>query len=439
MKTKGKSLEPLEECLECTLCIVGDGPNSLKYACLFAEAGFKVVAVNNDPQVVSMIQAARRVFNDKKLNQTLRNHIKDGKIIATTDIKGACAKSHVIAIFVPVEIDDKERPDYSHLEKTCKAVGMGLRKDALVIVMTPLTPGTTEGLVKEMLEFSSGLKAGEDFSLGYAPPNICPRIAAGIDKKSAQAVATVLETVGNSPIAVVNDLKVAETIHLFSLIHKHVETTLAAELSVFCEKIGVDYLEIQKTLNQSSISLPIPEVSRLNSRLVHVFLNEAEALNLKMRITSSAKETAEETLTHIVRLVRKSLRKCGKPLRRSRIAFLGVSAKPNVKKEKNLFVKKLAEKLTAKGVMLRVYDPFFTQKELNEMGYPAEKTLKQTAENADCFIITVPHERFKKMSLKKLSLTAKMPAAIVDLAYIIDPEKAEKEGFVFCGLGRGVY
>jgi UDP-N-acetyl-D-mannosaminuronate dehydrogenase len=156
-----------------------------------------------------------------------------------------------------------------------------------------------------------------------------------------------------------------------------------------------------------------------------------------MRITSSAKETAEEILNYAIRLVKKALRKCGKPLRRSRITILGVSGTPDTKDEKNPFVKKLMKKLISKGVQVRVYDPFFAQKELNEMGYPAEKTLKQAVENTDCIIITVPHERFGKMNLRRLSLTAKMPAAMVDLAYIINPEKAKKEGFAFLGLGRG--
>jgi UDPglucose 6-dehydrogenase len=73
------------------------------------------------------------------------------------------------------------------------------------------------------------------------------------------------------------------------------------------------------------------------------------------------------------------------------------------------------------------------------MGYPAQKTLTKTLEGAHCVAILTGHERFKRLSLKRLKVMVKMPVAIVDFGCVVKPDKAEKEGFIYRGLGRGVW
>jgi UDP-N-acetyl-D-mannosaminuronate dehydrogenase len=91
-----------------------------------------------------------------------------------------------------------------------------------------------------------------------------------------------------------------------------------------------------------------------------------------------------------------------------------------------------------KGMIVRVYDPLFSHNELTEIGYPATRTLKEAIEGADCLVIASPHDQFKNLDLNKTKFLVKQPSAIVDLARVIDPLSAEKEGFVYRGLGRGV-
>jgi UDPglucose 6-dehydrogenase len=70
---------------------------------------------------------------------------------------------------------------------------------------------------------------------------------------------------------------------------------------------------------------------------------------------------------------------------------------------------------------------------------PAERTLEKTVEGTDCLVIVVGHNRFKHLSLKKVKLLMTKAASIVDMGNAIKPEKAEKEGFVYRGVGRGVH
>ena len=96
-------------------------------------------------------------------------------------------------------------------------------------------------------------------------------------------------------------------------------------------------------------------------------------------------------------------------------------------------------RLRAKGAIVQVYDPFFSQKELTEYAFPAKKTLTKAVEGTDCLLIAVGHDRFKRLNLRRIKFLMKKPSAIVDMGHVIDPVKAEKEGFVYRGAGRGVW
>lgn len=126
-------------------------------------------------------------------------------------------------------------------------------------------------------------------------------------------------------------------------------------------------------------------------------------------------------------------------MRRAKISVFGVSYRPNVKEPRGSSIKRLVNKLGKKGATVRIYDPLFSQKELEELGYPAERTLTKTVQGVDCLLIAVGHNRFRRLNLRRVKFLVKKPAAIVDMGHVIDPVKAEKEGFVYRGVGRGVW
>jgi UDP-N-acetyl-D-mannosaminuronate dehydrogenase len=133
------------------------------------------------------------------------------------------------------------------------------------------------------------------------------------------------------------------------------------------------------------------------------------------------------------------LRASQKNLRRAKISVFGISALANRKKVSNSAPKQLVQALKKRGVMVKVYDPLFSHKELGRMGFEAETSLSKTVEGADCLVIAVAHDRFKRLNLKRLQMLMKQPAALVDMGQLIDPIKAEKVGFVYRGFGRGVW
>jgi len=436
-----------------TVSVVGCGRIGLPTALLFADAGFRVVGVDANPQVVNLLARGRAPFDEPGMGVLLKKHVKNGRFIATTDIRKASSESDVVIFVVPTPIDQKKKPDYSTVEKPCKDVGMGLRRGSVVIIASTTGPGVAETLVKETLENSSGLKAGVDFGLACSPTRAAPgrvlrdivsyaRVVGAINTESLRVAGIILGTVVKGGIVEVKDMKTAEAVKLFENVYRDVSIALANEFGQFCEKAGIDFLEAQRAANtQPYCHLLIPGVVGGHiPKDPYLLIEEAENVNVKLSMLLLARKINDEMVAHTLRLTKDALKLCGKPLRRAKIAVFGVSYRANTKEPRGSSARQLVDLLRAKGATVRVYDPFYSFKEMNDMGYPAERTLAKAVEGADCIIFVVGHDRFKRLNLRRIKFLMRKSAALVDMGHVVDvPLKAEKEGFVYRGVGRGVW
>jgi UDP-N-acetyl-D-mannosaminuronate dehydrogenase len=93
--------------------------------------------------------------------------------------------------------------------------------------------------------------------------------------------------------------------------------------------------------------------------------------------------------------------------------------------------------LEAKGAKINLYDPLFSKNEAADLPRVPKRNVNEAAEGSDCIVLLTGHDQFKRLNLKNLRAMMRTPAAIVDLAGILEPQKVEKEGFIYRGLGRG--
>ncbi|MFQ6065237.1 MAG: nucleotide sugar dehydrogenase [Candidatus Bathyarchaeia archaeon] len=449
MTLKRKDIDTAEKRRKYTIGILGHGQKSLTHACLFANAGFKVVYADADHNIANQIEKGKISSSTQQINALLNNHIRGGRLAAERSIRKATSASDIIISSIPATINKKEKPDYSRIATACKEAGLSLSSGHLFISTSITGPGVTEGLVKETLENASGLKAGKDFGLAYSPISKqvlkhapTDKIVVGAtDERSLQAACLVLDTVTTGRIVTVRDIRTAETAKLFEKIYEDVNIALTNELASFCEKAGIDIIEAQKALNKNPHQhLSLPQLIGGHAMAsLHLLNDEAEALNTKLRLVALAGGINEGMVNHAVRLVKDALRACGKNLRRAKISVFGVSCRRNTRETERSLVKKLVEALKRRGGHVSIYDSMLPYGELVEMGYPTEMTLTKTVEKSDCLIIAVGHDRFRRLNLRRIKFLMKKPAAIVDMGRVIDPDKAEKEGFVYRGVGRGVW
>jgi UDP-N-acetyl-D-mannosaminuronic acid dehydrogenase len=452
MMMEEATLDAPEKRRRYTVGVVGCGRIGLPTACLFAEAGFKVIGADVNSRVVALLNKGKIPFSETGLRDLLKKHVKNGDFSATTNLRETASVSDIIIFVVPTPIDKKKKPEYSFTERPCKEVGLGLRAGSIVVVASTTGPGITETLVKETLENASGLKAGADFGLAHSPTRAAPsrvlkdivaypRVVGAIDEKSLKVASLVFGTIVEGGIIRVKNMRTAEAVKLFENVYRDVSIALANDFAEFCEKAGIDYLEAQKAANTQ------PFCHLLSPGIVgghipkdpYLLLEEAENVNVKLRILLLARKINDERPTYTIRLVRDALKQCGKPLRRARIAVLGVSYGPNVKEPRGSKTEELVKMLRAKGAIVQVYDPFYSQRELEDMGYPAQKTLAKVAKGIDCLIIAVGHSRFKRLNLRRIKVLMRKSPALVDMGHVINPVIVEKEGFIYRGIGRGVW
>lgn len=431
--------------------IVGCGRMGLPVACLFAEAGFRVVGVDVDQRVVELLRRGKAPFLEPGLAALLKKHVSGGRLTANSDYK-AVSGSDFIVFVIDTPVDQKKKPDYSNIGRACKAVGMELRPGSLVIIESTTAPGVTETLIRETLENASGLKAGADFGLAHSPIRASPgrvlqdiatypKVVGAVDDGSLEAACLFLGTVTKGGMVRVRDVRTAEAAKLFENVQRDVNIALANEFALFCEKAGIDFIEAAEAANtQPYCHLLLPGiVSGHMPKDPYLLVEEAENLSAKLRLTVLARRVNDEVLSHTLRLTTGALRACGKTLRRAKVSVLGVSYRPNVKEVRGHSAGRLVEMLQEKGAKVRVYDPLFTLGELLELGQPGEGTLTKAVEGADCLIFAVGHDRFRRLNLRRIGFLVRRPAAVVDMGHVIDPAKAEGAGFVYRGLGRGVW
>jgi UDP-N-acetyl-D-mannosaminuronic acid dehydrogenase len=426
-----------------TVSVIGCGEKGVLYATAFAEAGFKVICTDADQTLVKRLAKGKTPFSDREIESKLKSFLRRGQLNATSELKNAVSQSDIIVMTLTAEIDDKKHPDYSEVESSCKQVGTALRRGALFIYGGIAGLGFTEGVIKETLENTSGLRVGEDFGLVYNPAQFFDRQplasivnqelkVAAIDGTSLDSASKVLGVITRKGVKQILDVKTAEAALLFTIAKQDANLALANELAVFCENAGIDYFETLKLVDTYETSFfPTVEAEEGNRNEAYLLFESAENLNAKLRLPALARKINEDVIRHAVNLTKDALRSCGKTLRRARVAVLG-TAKP--KTATTIFVKMLEKK----GAKTSLYDPLLSKNERANMARIIKRSLNEAVEGTDCIVILTEQDHFKRLNLKKLRAVMKKPAAIIDLTGMIEPEKVERKGFTYRGLGRGV-
>lgn len=441
-------METREKRSRITAAVIGCGKTGLLTACLLAEAGYKTVIADSDHFLSSLIKKGRSASSSHEFTRLVKKHVKSGGLAVIDNVKEASSRSTLIIIANSSTVDEKKKPDYARLERASKEIGAGLQSGSLVLIEGIVGPGVTETLVKVSLQKTSGLKAGTDFYLAHSPTSTTyeafkksslPRIIGASDEHSLRAACLFLKSISKSQIIPVRNIKTAEAIGMFESIHEDVNHALSLELARFCEKTGVDFTECQKAMSAHlPFSLSTSNVAkRYFSAEPYLLFEEAENSGSLLRLVTQSRKINEEMLKRTVQMTKEALKSSGKVFRRARITVLGISELADLEAPNYYFSRGVVSSLTKNGARVRVYDPLFSVKELAELGFQGEATLGKSIEGADCLLIAVGHERFKRLNLKRIRFLMKQPAALVDVGTVVDPERATEEGFVYRGMGRG--
>jgi nucleotide sugar dehydrogenase len=421
--------------------IIGCGQIGILYADAFAEAGYKVTCNDENPNLLKRLTKAKNCCTDSEMETRLKKHIDTGNLTTSNIRKNTVAQSDIIILAINIRMNPKKKPDASKLEGAYKQVGIALKKGSLLIYGGFGGFDTTETLLKETIENTSGLREGKDFLLAYNPLhfskmhpikslNTQELIITSANQQSLNVATTILKTV-TPKVKQTSQVKLAELATLFKVAQQDTCIALANELAIFCENAGMDYFEVQKLIsNEKSSFLPTFDEEE-NRKGSYLLIESAENLNVKLRLLQLSRQINEDMVKYAINITQEVLRSYGKSLRRARIAVIGTF-------NQNTATTKYIETATTKGAKIILYDSLLAKNETLETTLVLKRSLNETVEGADCLVILTGQEQIKKLNLKKLKTVMKSPAILVDLIGITEPEKVQAEGFIYRGIGRGV-
>lgn len=236
-----------------TVGVVGLGYVGLPLAVEKAKAGFKTIGFDVQAEKVEMVNAGHNYIGDV-VDSDLKELVEQKMLSATTDF-AQIAQADFVAICVPTPLDEHQEPDIRFVRDSAMQVAKYLKKGSMVVLESTTYPGTTEELLKPLLENGSGLKCGEDFYLGFSPERVdpgnliyktknTPKVVGAIGKDATEVIAAMYRAVLEGGVKEVSSPAVAEMEKILENTYRNINIGLVNELARLCNKMGISIWEV---------------------------------------------------------------------------------------------------------------------------------------------------------------------------------------------------
>ena len=352
------------------ISVIGCGYVGLPLAVGFAKSGYGVIAVDVDPERVRKLGAGESYIGDVP-SDAVAAEVKAGRFTATMDY-GALRKAHIIFVAVPTPFDRAKQPDLSYIISAAESIAAVLQKGQLVVLESTTYPGTTDEVMRPILE-RSGLHAGVDFYLAFSPERIdpgnkmfgienTPKVVGGIDPESTGLAAAALQVITKGRIHTVSSARVAELTKLLENTFRAVNIALVNELAMLCDRMGIDIWEVIDAAATKPYGFmpfyPGPGVGGHCIPVDPYYLAwKAREYDFHTKFIELAAETNLAMPFFTVARIRKQLNDAGRSLRDSRVLVLGASFKKDIDDARESAAIRVVEILKAEGALVEHHDP----------------------------------------------------------------------------------
>lgn len=249
---KHELLKKIEE-KTITVGVVGLGYVGLPLAVGKAKAGFKTIGFDVQDEKVKLVNEGHNYIGDV-VDNDLKELVNNGMLTATTDFSFV-KDVDFIAICVPTPLDTHQQPDISYVKSSTEEISKYFTKGTMVVLESTTYPGTTEELIKPILEEGSGLKCGEDFYLGFSPERVdpgnliyktknTPKVVGAIGKDATEVIATMYRAVLEGDVYEVSSPAIAEMEKILENTYRNINIGLVNELTMLCNKLGISMWEV---------------------------------------------------------------------------------------------------------------------------------------------------------------------------------------------------
>lgn len=341
--------------------------------------------------------------------------IKEAKVDFTYDeTRLREAKFHIVAVPTPVNQD--KTPDLSPVEGASRILGRNLTKGSIVVFESTVYPGVTEDVCVPILEKESGLKCGIDFKVGYSPERINPgdkvhtlanikKIVSGMDEESLKEIKAVYDLVIEVGTYPVSSIKTAEAIKVVENSQRDINIAFMNELAMVFDRMGIDTNEVVDGMNTKWNALGF-RPGLVGGHCIGVdpyyFTYEAEKLGYHSQIVLSGRKVNDGMGEFIADAAIKQMILAGKIVRDAKVVILGLTFKENCPDTRNSKVADIINRLKEFDIKPTVIDNWASRRDAL-VEYDVELANIEDANNADCIIVAVAHDEFRKITIEEIS------------------------------------
>ena len=387
------------------LAVIGLGYVGMPLAQAAAAAGFRVIGLDLVQSLVDQLNAGHSHVDDLT-DQDIATMLGQG-FTATTD-ETVLSRSAVAVICVPTPLDDDNRPDLGAVTGAGRTISRNLRQGTLVVLESTTWPGTTEEVLRPILE-KSGLVAGQDFNLAYSPERIdpgnptygfrnTPKVVGGLTPDCRDR-ATAFNGRMVERVVPVNGLAEAEMAKLLENTYRHVNIALVNEMAMFCDELDIDLWEAIDAAATKPFGFqafrPGPGVGGHCIPVDPNYLSHrVRRLGYPFRFVELAQEVNERMPAYVVARITRMLNNRSRAVNGASVLLLGVTYKADIADERETPALPLARRLRTLGANLSFADPFVTEWKVAGTPVPRVMDLGQAIAEADITVLLQPHAAF---------------------------------------------
>lgn len=395
---------------EAIIGVVGLGYVGLPLARSIAERGFRILGFDLDPKKVEMLNRGESYIRHIP-STTVRALRQDDRFRATatpSDLQQADA----ILLCVPTPLNRHREPDISAVVSSSRMLVEILRPGQLVVLESTTYPGTTDEVVKPILE-ESGLKSGKDFFLAYSPEredpgnidyrtSTIPKVVGADDANSQRAAEALYDAVVTETVPV-SSSRTAEAVKITENVFRSVNIALVNELKVIYSAMGIDVWEVIDAAKTKPFGfMPFYPGPGLGGHCIPIdpfYLTwKAREYDIATRFIELAGEVNTAMPRYVVeRLARALDEKCGVALSRSKLLVVGLAYKKNIDDTRESPALRLIEMLEERGAKVDYFDPYVpvipnTREYGHLAGRPTASWTAETLASFDAALISTDHD-----------------------------------------------
>jgi UDP-N-acetyl-D-mannosaminuronic acid dehydrogenase len=450
--------------------VVGMGYVGIPAAALFAASpqfdyvcGFQRLSESSGYKIESLNRGESPMKGEEPgLSRLLKEVVSTGKFSCTSDFsKIAGLDAVAVAIQTPFLNKDDLLPDSSALKEGISQVGRHITPGTLVVVESTVTPGTTEGFARTILEQESGLVAGVDFALAHAPERVMvgrlirnirehDRIVGGIDKASTQRAVDLYTPVLTTGKVIPMTARAAEVTKTAENTLRDLQIAAINELALYCEAMGVNVYDVRSGIDSlkgegitRALLYPGAGVGG------HCLTKDTYHLERGVQVLGGvvldypagepslyvvARKINDFMPDHMFHLTVEGLKRVNQTPNHAKVALLGWAFLPDSDDTRNTPSEQFCTRLQAAGASVMVHDPYVTR----NPEVTISRNLDEVIADADAIAVFTAHREYRTLDPVRIwKQTEKYHPVIVDGRNIIDPDAYIRRGFVYKGIGRG--